>query len=113
MDRWEPGAFIEGSAYDAHVLGRPKVDRIKVLFMPDSNVVLASLLAREVTLSADTSLRAAQVPTVLKEWGPDHNKHFIIGVYLGKELIAEGEGPSKQEAQLAAAEAGLKKRDWD
>jgi len=50
---------------------------------------------------------------VLKEWGPDHNKHFIIGVYLGKELIAEGEGPSKQEAQLAAAEAGLKKRDWD
>ena len=70
MDRWEPGAFIEGSAYDAHVLGRPKVDRIKVLFMPDSNVVLASLLAREVTLSADTSLRAAQVPTVLKEWGP-------------------------------------------
>src|SRR3989339_1337454 len=36
---------------------------------------------------------------VSKEWGPDHNKHFIVGVYVGRELIAEGEGPSKQEAQ--------------
>ena len=32
MDRWEPGAFIEGSAYDAHVLGRPKVDRFVETF---------------------------------------------------------------------------------
>lgn len=69
MERWEPGAFIEGAAFDRHVLGRPKIDRIKVLFQPDSNTVLANLLAGEVQLSADTSLRAAQVPIVLKEWG--------------------------------------------
>ena len=49
---------------------------------------------------------------VMKEWGPDHNKHFIVGVYLGKELIAEGEGPSKQEAQLRAAEEGLRVKNW-
>lgn len=49
---------------------------------------------------------------VIKEWGPDHNKHFIVGVYLGKELVAEGEGPSKQEAQLHAAESGLRAKSW-
>ncbi len=49
---------------------------------------------------------------VLKEWGPDHNKHFIVGAYLGEELVAEGEGPSKQEAQQAAATAALKERGW-
>lgn len=49
---------------------------------------------------------------VLEDWGPDHNKHFIIGVYLNNELIAKGEGPSKQEAQQQAAENALKIKQW-
>lgn len=49
---------------------------------------------------------------VLKEWGPDHARNFNVGVYLGKELAGEGEGPSKQEAQQKAAEAALKARGW-
>lgn len=49
---------------------------------------------------------------VIKEWGPDHDKHFIVGVYLEKELIAEGEGASKQEAQQQAAHAALKSKNW-
>lgn len=49
---------------------------------------------------------------VLKEWGPDHNKHFIVGVYIADELVAEGEGPSKQEAQANAAEEGLRAKKW-
>ena len=49
---------------------------------------------------------------VIKEWGPDHAKNFIVGVYLEKELIAEGQGISKQEAQEKAAANGLKKKKW-
>jgi len=50
---------------------------------------------------------------VVKEWGPDHDKHFVVGVYVGKELVAQGEGPSKQEAQQQAAMAGLKAKGWE
>lgn len=49
---------------------------------------------------------------VIKEWGPDHARHFDIGVFLGDELVAKGEGLSKQEAQQVAAEEGLKKKGW-
>lgn len=49
---------------------------------------------------------------VLSEIGPDHAKKFNVGVYLGKELIAEGEGPSKNEAQQKAAENALKLKSW-
>jgi len=58
--------------------------------------------------------RVGITPTyqVIKEWGPDHDKHFIVGVYLGKELVAEGEGASKQMAQQSAAEAALKVKNW-
>lgn len=49
---------------------------------------------------------------VLDEWGPDHAKHFVIGVFLGDELIAKGEGSSKQEAELDAAMHGLQVKRW-
>ncbi len=49
---------------------------------------------------------------VLSEQGPDHAKKFKIGVYLNKDLIATGEGMSKQEAQVAAAEAAVKAKKW-
>lgn len=49
---------------------------------------------------------------VLAEWGPDHDKHFRVGVYLGSEEVAVGEGQSKQEAQVAAAVEGLKVKGW-
>ncbi len=49
---------------------------------------------------------------VLKESGPDHNKRFVIGVYLGKELIAKGKGSSKQEAEEEAAREALEIKNW-
>lgn len=49
---------------------------------------------------------------VIKETGPDHNKKFIVGVYLGEEVVAEGQGSSKQEAEEAAAELALDVKKW-
>ena len=49
---------------------------------------------------------------VLKEWGPDHARNFEVGVFLEKELIGQGQGPSKQEAQQSAAEDALAKKGW-
>lgn len=49
---------------------------------------------------------------VLDESGPDHAKTFVVGVYLGEDLVAKGEGTSKQEAQMEAAQAGLEAKEW-
>lgn len=49
---------------------------------------------------------------VLRESGPDHAKNFVVGVFLGQELVAQGEGLSKQEAEEAAAKKGLEVKKW-
>ncbi len=49
---------------------------------------------------------------VLKEIGPDHDKRFRIGLFLGSELVAEGEGVSKQEAEQVAAKKALREKRW-
>ncbi len=49
---------------------------------------------------------------VLNETGPDHDKHFTIGIFFGSDLIAEGKGKSKQEAEQAAAHKALEVKEW-
>jgi ribonuclease III len=49
---------------------------------------------------------------VIEEVGPDHDKKFVVGLYLSDEMIAKGEGRSKQEAQRKAAEKGLEEKGW-
>jgi len=49
---------------------------------------------------------------VLQEWGPDHAKNFIVGVYFGEEMIAKEKGSSKHEAEEGAAEKALKLKGW-
>lgn len=45
---------------------------------------------------------------VIEEVGPDHDKVFTLGVYVGGKLMGKGSGPSKQVAQQSAAKAALK-----
>lgn len=49
---------------------------------------------------------------VLEESGPDHAKRFVVGVFLDNQMIAKGEGSSKQEAEEKAAEKALKIKGW-
>lgn len=44
---------------------------------------------------------------VLSEEGPDHDKLFTLGVYVGEKLMGKGNGSSKQNAQQEAAKAAL------
>lgn len=87
----------------------------KILFSKIDEVVTKKLYRDPKSLFQEESQeRAGLTPTyeVVKEWGPDHDKHFIVGVFLGHDLIAEGEGPSKQQAQEEAARLALQKKEW-
>lgn len=48
----------------------------------------------------------------LRETGPDHDRLFTVGAYLRDELVSEGVGQAKQEAEQMAAEKGLEAKGW-
>lgn len=50
---------------------------------------------------------------LVRDEGPDHDKYFVMGAYLGDELIAEGGGSSKQKAEQQAAAEALKVKGWE
>ena len=44
---------------------------------------------------------------VLSEEGPDHDKVFTLGVFVGETMMGRGTGPSKQVAQQQAARQAI------
>jgi ribonuclease-3 len=54
-------------------------------------------------------LKITPTYAVLGESGPAHERRFVMGVYFGDQLITEGEGLSKQDAEIEAAKNALKK----
>src|SRR5207237_7611235 len=52
LERWEPGSFLEGVAFDDHILGRPKIQRIRELFTPDANIFVETLIEGAGTLNS-------------------------------------------------------------
>lgn len=58
--------------------------------------------------------KAGVTPTygVISETGPDHNKVFVVAALVGQNEVGRGQGPSKQEAEIAAAEDALNKNHF-
>ena len=66
-----------------------------------------TILQEEVQSSNKGSLHYELV----REEGPDHNKHFVVAAYVGEDRLGIGEGPTKKAAeQQAAYETLLKLR---
>ena len=50
---------------------------------------------------------------LLSQTGPEHSKRFVCRVMWNGQELGRGEGLSKKEAQVAAAESALEIRPWE
>ena len=65
---WENGVHIEGAAFDQHVLGRPAIDRLRLVSIPDPNTLVANLLAGAAHIAVDDSVRFEQGYLLQGQW---------------------------------------------
>jgi peptide/nickel transport system substrate-binding protein len=89
VDRWSPGAFIEATAFDRHVLGGPRIPRLRIIFLGDPNTTLANLLAGEVHFSADDSIRFEQGLVLQREWSPRNGGSVLVKPDLWRASYAQ------------------------
>jgi len=68
VTRWERNVYLEAEAFDGHVLGRPKIDRLRVVPIPDPNVVLANMLAGETHIAVANAMPFQQGWLLKREW---------------------------------------------
>jgi ribonuclease-3 len=49
---------------------------------------------------------------VVSESGPDHDKTFVVAAFINTKEIGRGQGPSKQEGEIAAAHNALEQNQF-
>ncbi len=50
LTQWERGSFIEGTAFDRYIGGRPKIDRVVFKLLGDANAIVANLLSGDIDI---------------------------------------------------------------
>jgi len=104
------GALYLDQGFDA---AKGFIDRFILTYMQE---VLDKKLYRDPKSTfqeqAQEKMGTTPIYNVLEENGPDHDKVFRVGVFIGEEMVAEGRGSSKQEAQEEAAQLALEKKGW-
>lgn len=104
------GAIYMDQGYDA------ARDFIAAHLLPKIDDIIKNRLWQDAKSTLQEKSQESQGVTpsysVLEETGPDHDKQFIVGVYLAEKLIAKGSGKSKQEAEQSAARAAIEEKGW-
>jgi len=65
---WERGSHLVLQAFDAYLLGRPRIDEITVRFIPDPNTLAANILAGELDITMEGRLSIEWAVTVRDQW---------------------------------------------
>ncbi len=68
LTTWVPGSHLILDAFDQYVLGRPKIDRIEVKFILDTNTMVANVLAGALHVTLGRGLTPEQAIMVRSEW---------------------------------------------
>ncbi|HZT08875.1 MAG TPA: ABC transporter substrate-binding protein [Chloroflexota bacterium] len=86
---WEPGAYLEAAAFDGHATGRPKIDRMKLVFISDPDTVLANMLSGDVDLASATALRIPQSLSLQQQWQGRQGGSVFYQVFVWHGVIVQ------------------------
>ncbi len=122
-DNGKARQYILANTYEAYIgalyldQGIEAVEKfIHKYLLPKTEEIVSKKLWRDakslVQEKAQEFVNVTPAYKVLSESGPDHDKHFTVGIFFGPNLIGEGKGQSKQEAEQKAAEVALKAKNW-
>lgn len=122
-DKGKARQYILANTYEAYI-GALYIDQgidvaykfVSKFLLPQTEEIVSKKLWRDAKSLVQEKAQEFVLVTpsykVLHESGPDHDRHFTVGIFFGPNLIAEGKGKSKQEAEQKAAEAALKVKNW-
>jgi peptide/nickel transport system substrate-binding protein len=77
LDRWEPGAFLTGSAFENFALGRPKIAQIRIAFINDPQTALANVLAGEIHYVGNFMFAVTHGVLLEEEWAQNRAGRVI------------------------------------
>jgi peptide/nickel transport system substrate-binding protein len=99
LERWEPGAFVTGTAFTGYANGKPAIGRIQLVWNSDGNAVVASLLTGAVQFATDLSIAFEHVSLLKREWAARNEPGIVLlgtakTVYVQVQYKSEYQQPT-------------------
>lgn len=82
LTRWERGQEIDAVAFDGFVLGRPKIERLRIVIANDSNAAVASLLSGDADIALDYVLQYPDGAVLQQQWAANKDGTVIFNPVL-------------------------------
>ncbi len=102
------GAIYQDAGFEVTKKIAQQLFRAKIASVDPGNLYQSDYKTRFQELIQEKK-RLTPSYVVLKEEGPDHEKTFFVRVSVGEEVLAEGQGRSKKQAEQDAARKALEK----
>lgn len=87
LTRWDPGSRMQFARFDQYFLGRPPLDGLILSFFPDTNALVANILAGEVDVHPGGALGPQQAVELRRRWEGTGNQ-VLIGADGHLEFLA-------------------------
>jgi peptide/nickel transport system substrate-binding protein len=101
LDRREPGTFFEATAFDGFVFGRPRIDRIRVIYIPDANISVTAMMTGEVHYAFTQMLYGEEGVTLERAWEANKAGTVLWVVSIGRAMEAQMRPQYAVPTQLA------------
>ncbi len=100
LDEWRPGDQLQFSAFNDYYRGRPKVDRVIVHIIPDSNTQVANILAGEIDVTLPSGIDADTGLSVKDRWEGTGNQVLLASPGQVRTLLPNSQPDYQNPKEL-------------
>ncbi len=106
MSQWSRGSFIDATANDEYVLGKPHVDRVSLRYIGDTNSLIVSLMSGDIDAITVGSLKAEEANTIKTQWESKGSGSVVVSpnkLRLGKWSFRDPTAPWAGDPRIRQA----------
>jgi peptide/nickel transport system substrate-binding protein len=105
LTEWVLGSHTEAAAFDDYFLGRPKIDRVIIRYIPDANAMVAALLSGDIDMVNPSALKMPDLQPVMSHWGPQGGTIIpsLTSIVIARLQFRDPSVPWAQDARVRQA----------
>jgi peptide/nickel transport system substrate-binding protein len=96
ISQWSRGSFIDATANAEYVQGKPKIDRVSLRYIGDTNSLIVNLISGDIDAITVGSLKAEEANTIKTQWEARGSGSVVVSpnkLRLGKWSFRDPSAP--------------------
>lgn len=103
LREWLRGSYIDVLAFDQYFLGKPKIDRVTIRYIGDTNTLVVTAIAGEIHVVSVGALREQEAHVLNTQWTAGTVLLSPVGITIGEWQFRDPQAPWARDARVRTA----------